>query len=154
MRKIRKWILPILCFAWMLVIWQFSLSTAEESASESQTVQEFINEALDRAGLACRVGAVLVRKAAHFTEFFVLGLLAAAAATSLCRAAYYGIAVSVFTAVVDECIQYFVPGRAMLVSDMLLDSAGGLCGVLLWALAGCLAVHIRAKRQKRTRECK
>ena len=46
----------------------------------------------------------------------------------------------------DEIHQLFVPGRAMLVRDVLIDSCGALCGALLAALCCFIAGRILKKR--------
>ncbi len=74
----------------------------------------------------------LVRKAAHFTEYALLGLLWGLFLRS------YGIKTwilpfligSVYAAT-DEVHQLFLPGRAGLISDVILDSVGVFFGVML-----------------------
>lgn len=148
MRSWRKWILPCLCLAWMIVIWQFSCSPAEESAAESSDVQNFLNGVLEKTGLSFRFSTQAVRKTAHFTEFFVLGVLSAASMLSLSAPLpfLFAPAVPMLTAAVDETIQCFVPGRGPLLTDVLLDSAGGCAGVLCFylVLRAVLALLARA----------
>lgn len=143
----KKWIFPCLCFAWMIVIWHFSLAPAEESAAESSGVQDFLNGVLEKTGLSVRLSSHVVRKTAHFTEFFVLGVLATASMLAL-GVPYPFLPAAVcpiLTAVVDETIQRFVPGRAALLTDVLLDSAGGCAGVLCFALIWWV-VWVRRKK--------
>lgn len=153
MRSWKKWVLPCLCLAWMIVIWQFSCSPAGESAAESSQVQEFLNGVLEKTNFPLRFNAHTVRKTAHFTEFFVLGVLAGASMLSLSlrHPFLYALPVPILTAAADECIQKFVPGRAALLTDVLLDSAGGctglLCLFLIWrAVAALRARSGRADR--------
>ena len=44
------------------------------------------------------------------------------------------IALSVIYAISDEFHQFFVPGRACALSDVLIDSAGILCSVLIYSM--------------------
>lgn len=75
-----------------------------------------------------------IRKLAHFCEFALLGLL-------LCRsfsafgvknfaATGYILFLGLLTAVIDEYIQSFSPGRGSMVKDVLLDFAGVFCAWL------------------------
>ena len=60
------------------------------------------------------------------------------------RGFFISFGVSVACAVCDETIQYFVPGRACRVTDMLIDSAGALCG-LAAVLALCAIIRDRQR---------
>ena len=79
-----------------------------------------------------------IRKTAHFTEYFVQALL-------LCNAFQTGRAdrknshvcillLSLMTAVTDEYIQLFSPGRSGQVTDIMLDFSGGVTGWLSFQL--------------------
>jgi len=73
----------------------------------------------------------MLRKAAHFTEYLILGFFLAkalASGASLRYAFHYALLAGIIYAGLDEFHQYFVPGRAMLFCDVMLDSAGVLCG--------------------------
>ena len=79
--------------------------------------------------------AFLVRKAAHFTEYAILGVLARGLFGSLhaergVRPLPAGLLVA-FVPVVDECIQLFVPGRSGQLTDVLIDLSGVIVGALL-----------------------
>lgn len=82
-----------------------------------------------------------IRKLAHFSEFAVLGALII---TSV-KLSFYGkfplpyylvasVILGVIYAAADELHQGTVPGRAPRFTDVLIDSGGVLCGVLLVAL--------------------
>ncbi len=76
---------------------------------------------------------VFVRKAAHYTEFFLLG----AALYALCReyekkhSFWIALGCGIGYAVTDELHQMFTAGRSPTVKDVGIDSAGVLSGVLL-----------------------
>jgi VanZ family protein len=81
----------------------------------------------------------LVRKAGHFTEYAVLGLLAvrafsASSHTTLRRGWFLAalLLVSVY-ALSDEYHQSFVPTRTASIYDSFIDMAGGLTGLCLYA---------------------
>ena len=84
--------------------------------------------------------SVLVRKAAHFTEFAVLGSLWGGCSRVYERRRLW--LCGLLTGVADECLQFLAPGRAPMVLDVLIDTAGFLCGAaLIFAVA-----RLRQKR--------
>jgi VanZ family protein len=92
-----------------------------------------------------------VRKTAHFTEYFILSMLILRAIrgnrqTTKLVWALTTIALVAGYASLDEFHQSFVPGRTAAVTDVLIDTTGGIAAqivaglLLLWA-------HVRARRQ-------
>ena len=80
---------------------------------------------------------VITRKIAHFTEYAILGFLAARAFRTSPRPAisqrWFLICVTLIVvyALVDEYHQSFVPSRTASFSDSLIDMAGGLAALLV-----------------------
>ena len=77
----------------------------------------------------------VLRKAAHFLEFAVLGILLTgtfhgARNFTLAKPMLF----AVLTAMTDETIQSFTPGRNCALSDVWLDAAGALTGAGLWGV--------------------
>lgn len=76
----------------------------------------------------------LVRKAAHFSEYFSVGFLSYSLVLlwhgRWKRGRTIVLSQLVLSAVLDELHQYFVPGRYASVKDVLLDSVGGIFGML------------------------
>ena len=72
----------------------------------------------------------LIRKAAHFTEYMLLGLSLRWGIEKSLPALSAGI----LYAVLDEIHQAFVPGRSCELRDICIDAAGVLAGVLLMLL--------------------
>ena len=93
----------------------------------------------------------VVRKIAHFSEYAILGALVANLLHTTAEPGkwrqlaprYVAVAWILATAyaVTDEIHQIFVPGRSCMFTDVLIDSAGVLVGVLLFA--GALALKKR-----------
>lgn len=80
---------------------------------------------------------LILRKGAHMTEYAVLFLLmnrALSGTLGRSSAAITGTALiaAVLYAVSDEYHQSFVPGRVASAVDVLIDSAGAACGLLLY----------------------
>ena len=104
-----------------------------------------------------------VRKLAHFTEYLVLGILAVnalrlhvgssernpkdgtAAFSQNLLIPTLSWAFCILYAASDEFHQLFVPGRAGLITDVCIDSAGALLGILLFLTA----LHLTSRRAKR-----
>jgi VanZ family protein len=94
----------------------------------------------------------LVRKAAHFTEYALLALLAARAFRTSARDALRrrwwlaSFALVACVALTDEYHQSFLPSRTGTIYDSLLDMAGGA------AALACAALWVaRARRKRATR---
>ena len=84
----------------------------------------------------------ITRKIAHFTEYAILGVLAARAFRTSSRPAIrhhwflISAALIVLYALVDEYHQSFVPTRTASVFDSLIDMAGGLTALLICQFRG------------------
>jgi VanZ family protein len=93
----------------------------------------------------------LIRKCAHFTEYFVLSLLvlrgirAGRPGTRLAWALLV-VAIVMCYASLDEFHQRFVPGRTAAVSDVMLDTVGGATAQLIVGLIEVIH-HGRERRR-------
>ena len=136
-----------LLVVWMCVIFLFSSQPSDESSKVSGTVCERVvedaNRVLKLEMNQARVQSVAeaieypVRKAAHMTEYAILGLLSFAFYSSwqLRKKRYLTALGTVFLyACTDEFHQLFVPGRSGRVADVLLDSTGAAVGVCLFLI--------------------
>ena len=137
-RQSRLWrYIPLIL--WMAVI--FFASTSEFSASNTELVIQPLLRWLfpHITGERIALFHFLVRKAGHFTEYAILGLLAARAFasshTALRRSWFFAalILVSVY-ALSDEYHQSFVPSRTASIYDSLVDMAGGLAALVWWRM--------------------
>lgn len=151
--KTKKWILIVLIGALTLAIWGMSLQTAAVSTHQSDSIAAPLVEQatapgkwlsdVTPPGSWLNVFTILIRKGAHFLEFALLGALwGGLSRLKKLRAPWlYGLPV----ALIDETIQYFVPGRAPGILDVALDCAGYLFG---FALIVGIAALIRRKSKK------
>lgn len=145
------WLFVALIVAQTAFIWFNSLASKESSGELSSGIMMFLKGLIDpENNIDAEFLHHIVRKAAHFSEFFLLGALyvllrsqfgerAKATCTLLAPFAV------LVTAVVDEYIQLFAE-RGSQVSDVVLDFAGGLCGIVVLSLILCH--HDRAFFQK------
>lgn len=73
----------------------------------------------------------IVRKLAHFTEYAILGVLAARAFRNLPRWFLISAALVAVYALLDEYHQSFVPSRTASILDSFIDMAGGLTALIV-----------------------
>lgn len=81
----------------------------------------------------------LIRKCGHFVEYFILSLLVlrgirAGRRDARIAWALAAIAIVACYASLDEFHQIFVPGRTPAITDVLLDTIGGICAQIVVAL--------------------
>lgn len=129
---------------WCAVIFLLSAQDGTESGATSGMFTELLCRIFmpefagfddsSRAEIISRL-SFIVRKGAHFTAYTVLAFLTAQLFFALplkmklparCIAAW---GFCVFYAATDELHQYFVPGRAMQLRDVAIDSCGAAAGI-------------------------
>ena len=136
-------------------IFSNSMAVAQVSSASSGRVLQLMQAALRRLGhpaLAQRLTQHVVRKMAHFCEYMLEGFLLMLCMRVYSRHPLGHITVpmlgGVLTALTDETIQLYSPGRSSQVTDVWLDSVGVLAGILaaLVLMALCrLLFHHRDK---------
>ena len=122
----------------LIFIWGNSLLPGEISGAFSRWVKELLGIAPGDP----HTGHGLLRKIAHFTEFACLGLCLQWLHGMLQKPAWRSLALGCAAACLDETIQMFVPDRGPAFTDVLIDTSGVLCGILL------LLAVLRLRRRK------
>lgn len=134
----KRIVLTILSISLIIFIFYNSLFDGDDSSDRSLGVLDFINNTLQSVGIGLTVSHHFVRKAAHFTEFFVLGTLlfftVRAYITKTDKKILFAPLIGLVVASTDETIQLFVPGRAGMITDVLLDFSGVCTAVLVFYL--------------------
>ena len=129
----------VLAVLMIAFIWSNSLKTGAESGAQSGAVTKVLQAILDPNGRIPEESFHhFVRKAAHFTEFAMLGVVVAGLFSVIQKQnkrvfRSLPVLVVLLVAVTDEYIQYFV-GRGSAVTDVVLDFAGGMTGLVLVSL--------------------
>lgn len=133
----RKEIFLSLAIIWMLVIFVFSAQKSEESTKLSNGAGRYVvttvNEVMDKGWDEEMVEEYAlaidhpVRKLAHATEYAILALLWFGALGSKPQA----VVITFLYACTDEFHQLFVPGRAGLFTDVLIDTSGALAAMII-----------------------
>ena len=132
--------LAVANIAWLAFIFSNSLKDRATSADQSEGAEGFLRRVLTALGFSGNTEAVaeiVVRKAAHIFEFFVLCLLMYLLVSRFCkqyrRACLLAAAVSVFAASIDESLQ-LISKRGASVKDVLIDSVGVALAVVATAV--------------------
>lgn len=138
----RKKFWTIMVILYIGFIFHNSLTPALESSRQSGGVLAIVLSVADSVGVeSIWITEHLIRKMAHFAEYTLLGVLfsvtvrqyAFALATERLAKCWLGTMVPL----VDETIQLFVEGRSGQISDVWLDMAGVLTGILtVWLARG------------------
>lgn len=161
-KKLYTIVAVMLLTAMYAVIFLFSAESGEESAGLSGRVADFIMSLYEKltgggggggaAGTEVFPLEAVIRKMAHFTEYLLVGLLSYGIVLIWYAPGLKGsglVLLQVFlSGAVDELHQYFVPGRAAMFRDVLLDTAGGAVGIILVFMLYRLKKHRSVKKSK------
>ncbi len=143
-------ILIVLLVLTLSFIWGNSFLGKEASSKESSMVMMILEPVLSVFVGKGNVTEHLVRKLAHFSEFFLLGAEYAALLVGIKRKRTDGFLLTLFfglfTALVDETIQIFT-GRGPQIQDVWLDFSGVVAGAVT-----VLAVLMIISARKRSAE--
>ena len=125
----------ILVAIWMLVIFLMSSEIAGTSSARSDEIVRTIQSIGVNA--PADLLTFLVRKAAHISAYFVLGILLFNLLNEyglvVKKVIFISIAIAMLYACTDELHQMFIPGRSGEVRDVLIDAAGAAIGVFVCA---------------------
>lgn len=133
-------LLAVIC---MVVIFSFSSQDCVDTNFTSHAVTEKLAgiffsgyNHLDAETRNVMTGQLnlFVRKMAHFSLYFILGFMTSLSvflATHKYKKSFLaGTLVCFGYGAFDEFHQRFVPGRTPLVRDVIIDTAGGICGII------------------------
>ena len=90
----------------------------------------------------------VVRKAAHFSVYAVLGICAYTFfyCVGIKRKYLPAVILCALYAVLDEVHQSFTPGRSIKLTDMLIDTSGAVFGAAFTAAAIIVIIHIKEEK--------
>lgn len=124
-----------------------SLSITRAVVNVYEKITNVAIETADRMQLLSSLDHV-VRKTAHFLEYAALAASLVLNFTiwkvDLRRNLGLSVLITTAYAITDEFHQTFIPGRSGQVSDVLLDSCGGITGALLFILL--ITIFMKKKR--------
>lgn len=135
-KAIFKFLYIILIIAVCTFIFSNSVYSKEDSADTSGRIMNFLNNLLDFLHIPIKLNQHFVRKAAHFTEFFILGAslfgYTVFFGTPSINNSVYCCFLSCLVAMSDETIQYFTERGSMLLDVWLDFSSASLAIFLLY----------------------
>ncbi|MCR5213130.1 MAG: VanZ family protein [Eubacterium sp.] len=144
--SLRKKIFWLLAIVWMVVIFSFSGQKGDESGGLSHDVcrvigyvtqYDFYKWTEDAQERYIEKIQYPVRKAAHVTEYLILGIFLTGAWYDKKKKKYIRLGVPGFIGIIyaatDEFHQTFVSDRAGSIIDVLIDTGGLIVGVLIMA---------------------
>ena len=139
-------ILAVLIALMLLFIWSNSLAGSKQSNALSGWVEKLLKPLVDPHGkIPAKVFDYEVRKAAHVTEYAILGILLAWLSIPIKKQdVWLLLFVVLTTAVIDETIQIFT-GRTSQVQDIWIDFFGAVSGMLL----ACFGSRLRRRRKEK-----
>ncbi|MDO4608489.1 MAG: VanZ family protein [Clostridia bacterium] len=145
---IRRLVSIVLLCVWAVTIFCFSAQNADKSSDTSEgivekiisvTYPEFDELSTGEQVKTIDITTLIVRKLAHFLEYFILGALAFLTAINFDNTrsklnALISIGFCVLYSITDEVHQYFVPGRACRFVDVCIDASGSALAVVILAV--------------------
>lgn len=139
---------------WMAIIFLFSAQNGKESSETSSSVVFFICNILNFSPSSdvLNTMTVCVRKAAHMTEFGILGMLTLntfyRGFGSFCGIYPLSFAVASLYAATDEIHQLFIGGRSGQFTDWIIDSTG----IILWLFIVWSAIKINSSIRGKSKD--
>lgn len=133
-QKILSVVLGVLTLLWTGFIFSMSLQPADQSKELSGgllTVILGFLESLCSFAVSREFLHHLIRKLAHFGEFFILGGFSSGFLQAKKKPLRFALFYGALVALTDETIQFFTDGRAMRVTDMAIDILGVSAAMML-----------------------
>ena len=138
----KKCIFTVLLVAWMGFIFSMSAQNSDVSSNTSgdtirvvlSLVPEFEDQSKEFQEQVIEDLQFIARKSAHFIAYMILGILSILLLlqfSSINKMPQIALIFCIAYAISDEIHQFFVPGRACQLRDVLIDSTGSLTGIIL-----------------------
>lgn len=122
----------LLVILWMIFIFVMSSFDANSSSNQSNFIVDIITSIINIKDI--ELLSLIIRKLAHFIEYFILGILVINFITRYDKKIIIAILLCIIYATSDEIHQIFVPGRSCQITDIMIDSLGSIMGIYLCKL--------------------
>ena len=116
----------------MIFIFVMSSFDATSSSNQSNFIVDIITSIINIKDIGLL--SLIIRKLAHFIEYFILGILVTNFITRYDKKIIIAILLCIIYATSDEIHQIFVPGRSCQIIDIMIDSLGSIMGIYLYKL--------------------
>ena len=154
MKKIKVLIFFLLAFSWVAAMFIFSGQDYFQSNDLSNGLIQLIVSNLDIEITDMRAVNKVVRKIFHVFLFMVLAIfifvILQFLKKNIKKSSLITFILCIFFAGVDEYHQKFVPARTSSVTDVVIDAAGSLIGILLCVIVSWL--YSAWRRRKKGKE--
>lgn len=131
----------ILVIIWMILVFTFSNQNGKESQSTSDIITDKIIEVITKINSNIEYENVkdnisfIIRKIAHFSIYFIGGILIFNFINTFSIKTKYKILISILISILyatsDELHQLFISERSAQIRDVLIDSAGAIIAIFL-----------------------
>ena len=118
----------ILVIIWMSIIFIFSSFNSDTSTEQSNTIVNIIANLFNINNI--ELLSLIIRKIAHFMEYFILGVLVLNMLRYTNKSITLGIIICILYALSDELHQILTPGRTFKIYDIIIDSLGSVIAIL------------------------
>ena len=131
MKKIdfNKMLSLILVIIWMIFIFVMSSFDSVDSGEQSNFIVNIFSGLFGIKNTTLL--SFIIRKMAHFTEYFILGILMKNVMDNYGKRTCFVFVICFIYAISDEMHQVFVPGRCFKILDIFIDSLGSLMGIFI-----------------------
>lgn len=140
--KFQQYTAWFLLFAWLGIIWMLSNQAGASSHQTSGLMARLVYrilEILPGDWISFHSLKKLIRKIAHFTEYFILCLLLFNVIRlyfARLKAVWITAGICLFLAAMDELHQYFIPGRNANPKDIVVDMMGVIAAIcFVWIVS-------------------
>ena len=147
MKKILGTFFVVAIVGWLVFLF---LNSSEGYADSNMRSYYFLKKLNINNGEITYETNVLIRKLAHLFEFMVLAIiliiifkLFSFRKSTLCTTTLFLI---ILIGTLDEFYQSFIPGRSSLVSDVLIDTLGGVLAVILYLFIAEIRYLIKKRK--------
>lgn len=131
----------IFVIIWMILVFSFSSQNGDESQSTSDIITDRVVEVITKINTNVEYESTrecisfIIRKLAHFSIYFIGGILIFNFINTFSIKPKYIILLSivfgVLYAISDEFHQFFIAERSAQIKDVLIDSLGGIIAIFL-----------------------
>lgn len=133
----KKYLILLSTVLWVGFIFYMSSRNAVQSMGDSSMIVDFIINTFKLRVETVGIITTLVRKGAHFSEYFILSTLCFFTYRSFNKDKInfsFILLVCNLVAISDELLQGFIPGRSCQVKDVLIDFTGALTFLIIYSV--------------------